>query len=608
MKRFLPIASWLGALLVVAFILLYVESDLLWKVEQNNLFLFSSLFFKQQMVVAGGMLSYIGSFFTQFFYYPWLGVLLLCGWWLLLMWLTKRTFCIPDRWNIVALIPVAILLISNMDLGYWNYFMKVRGYFFVATIGTTAGIALLWVFRMLPQRLWMRVVYVLLAVLAFYPLMGVYALVAVLLMAVWTWKLCKNTTQNVVLTVAALLAIVAIPLLYYRFVYYQVNLDILYRTALPIFSIREDYPNYNIPYYLLAACYLAFVLAFRSEYPEDTGKKAKKPILRWAIQGALMAVLVVGVWYFWYKDDNFHHELVMQRCIEETDWDGVVKEGKKQTSEPTRSIVMMHNLALSRLGRQCDEMYDFAKGSKRSNSTLPIYMYNTSGRLIYYHYGVLNECHRMCMEQGVKYGWNVDLLKSLTRCSLLSGEKQAVRKYLTLLHQTLFYGQWADHVEQQLAHPEQVVQDRETGPVTHMLHYQNVKGSDDGYVEKYLMNMLSRSDSDDPYFQEQAVLASMWMRDPNLFWPRFLRYAQQHPNEKFPRIFLEAACLFGHMQNMANIDDMPDQGVVNNYKAFMQQLKKYDGRPLPEVRALLFPYFGNTYFYEYFFLKDITYF
>ena len=116
MKRFMPILLWVGALLLIAIALLGFESDLLWKVQQYNLFLDTPLFFREMMVVSGGFLSYVSCYFTQFFFYPWLGVLMLCGWWLLLMWLTKRTFRIADNWAIVALIPVAILLIANMSL------------------------------------------------------------------------------------------------------------------------------------------------------------------------------------------------------------------------------------------------------------------------------------------------------------------------------------------------------------------------------------------------------------------------------------------------------------------------------------------------------------
>ena len=603
-KLFSYIVLWILVLVAIGTALLYVESDLLWKVQQYNLFLYSSLFFKQTMIVPGGMLSYLGAFFTQFFYYPSLGVVMLCGWWLLLMWLTKRTFRISDGWCIVPLIPIAILLTANTELGYWVYFMKLRGYFFVPTIGTTVAVALLWAYRKLTAtNLWLRVFYIVMVIVIGYPLMGVYALAAVLLMAVWTWRLTDKYGQCAIISGATLLALLAIPLFYYRFVYYQTNLINIYRPAVPEFTIIDSYPDYKIPYYLLVVCFLVFVVA----YKKNVKKKDRKPLLRWAVQGALLAALVYGVWHYWYKDDNFHHELRMQRCMEQADWEGILTEGTKQQAEPTRAIVMIHNLALSRLGRQCDEMYNFRRGSKRSNSPLPVYMYNTAGLQIYYQYGVLNESHRLCMENGVNYGWNVELLQYLTRCALLGGEKQVVRKYLTILRQTQFFGSWADHIEQLLNNPEQLAQDPETGPVTHMLHYVDHKGSDNGYVEKTLMTMLSKTDSNDPYFQEQAVLGALWTRNPDDFWPRMSRYAELHP-EGVPRIFMEAACLFGHMQNLDFIKDMPNQDILRSFNDFMQQLEQNKDRSFAEIRKMLYPQFGNTYYFEYFFLKDITYF
>ena len=625
MKRFKPLALWLGALLAIAITLIVVESDLLWKVQQYDLFLYTTLFFKQQMVVPGGMLSYLGAFFTQFFYYPWQGVLMLCGWWLLLMWLTKRTFCIPDRWAVVTLIPVVILLTANMSLGYWVYTMGMKGYFFAPTIGTTAVIALMWVFRKLPERLWLQAGFIVLVALTGYPLMGVYALAAVLLMGVWTWRLDKNLTRNAVRSGVALLAVVAIPLFYYRFVYYQTNLLFIYEAALPDFSFDKTYPEFGIPYYVLAVALLAFTVTFRSTWPEEVVKrevkeqkksknkkgeeapKEKKPILRWAVQGLLLAALAAGVWHFWYKDDNFHHELRMQRCIEKADWEGVIEEGRKQDSEPTRAIVMMHNLALSRLGRQCDEMYNFRKGSKRSNSPTPIYMFNTAGRLIYYHYGVMNECHRMCMEDGVSIGWSVELLQYMARTALLSKEPQTARKFVNLLRQTQFYGDWADHIEKLIDNPDLLAKDPETGPITHMMHYGDIQSEGDGHVEKNLMTMLSRQDADDTYFQEQAVLAAMWARNPNEFWPRFELYLNQRLDQPVPRIIQEAAYLFGVLGQQDFVDILPiEPSVKASFQGFMEMMKQYQG--MPQLRDYLYQRYGNTYYFEYFFLKDITYY
>ena len=618
MKKIKPIAVWIVALVVIAIALLSADADFLWKVQQYNLFLNTALFFKQSMAVSGGLLTYLGAFFTQFFYYPWMGVLLLCAWWGLLMWLTKRTFRIPDYWNILALVPVAILLTMNMSLGYWVYVMKMPGYFFAPTIGTTAAVALLWLFRLLPGNLWMRSAYVVLVVAAGYPLMGVYALVTALLMGFWTWRLSTNRTQNVVITVVALLAIAAIPLIYYRFVYCQTFLGDIYYTAIPNFTLQETYPVFRTPYYLLTACLLAFVVFSKNSTTgsvplcNDTKGSVplcKKPVLLLIKQGVLLAVLVGGVWHFWYRDANFHHELRMERCLEKADWEGILKEGRQQEDEPTRSIVMMHNLALSRLGRQCEEMYNFPKGSRRSATPLPVFMYNTAGRQILYQYGVLNECHRLCMEQGVEFGWNAELLQYMARTSLLGGEREVARKYLSLLRKTLFFGAWADHMEQLMNESGAMYADSETGPVSRMMHYADIQSPADGYIEKNLMTMLASHDADDPYFQEQAVLAAMWTRDPYYFWPRFQRYAQQHPDDPMPRIFQEAAYLFANLGHEPFTEELPvANGIKESFRGFMSDMQQYRKMFPTQVKAALYPKYGNTYFFEFFFLRDITYY
>ena len=150
----------LVALLVIAIVLLTCESHLLWKIQEKNLFLCSTSFLKEQMVVPGGLLTWVGMWFTQFLYEPWVGVLLLSCWWWLLMFLVKRTFRIPARWAILTLIPIALLLLTNMELGYWIYMLKLRGHFFISTIGTTAVVALLWGFRCVSGKYYLRAAYI----------------------------------------------------------------------------------------------------------------------------------------------------------------------------------------------------------------------------------------------------------------------------------------------------------------------------------------------------------------------------------------------------------------------------------------------------------------
>ena len=632
MKRLLSTILWLGSLAVVAFALLFWEADLLWKVQQHNVFLNTSLFFEQQMVVPGGMLSYVGSWLSQHFYYPWLGVAVLCGVWLLLMWLTQRAFRIPEKWLVLTVIPVAILLLTNMQLGYWVYVIKLRGFFYVATLGVTAGTALLWAFRkaLSPTladgkwSLWLSVGIVVLTALVGYPLMGVYALATAVLMALMVWRQSTTHTNSMVVSAVALLSVVAIPLLYYRFVYYETNLADIYRTALPDFTVSESYPEYYYPYYVLAAFYVLLSLVRLKEHEAAPAvqKKGKQPnktsniksqtsnLKPQIINLMLLAAVAYGVYHFWYKDKNFHHELRMQRCVEQADWEGVVKEGEKQDEQPTRSIVMMHNLALSRLGRQCEEMYRFPKGSAKPNTALPIYMYHVAGRMMLYQYGMMNECHRISMEDGVEYGWNVELLKYMARCAIFSGEQQAARKFLNILRETCYYGSWADHMEAVMNDKQLLANDAETGPITHMMHYTNRLDAVEGWVEKCIMTTLAEHDANDLNFQEQAVLGAMWTRDPDLFWPRFEHYYELNDGQHVPRIFQEAAWLFANLQGQEGLEEWQlDKGVKENFYQFMKLMEQIKANPNnSQARTILYDNYSETYYFEYFFLRNITYY
>jgi hypothetical protein len=236
-------------------------------------------------------------------------------------------------------------------------------------------------------------------------------------------------------------------------------------------------------------------------------------------------------------------------------------------------------------------------------------MFKVAGRLIYYHYGMLNDCHRMCMEEGVELGWSPELLKYLARCALLNDELLAARKYLDLLRQTMFYKGWANQMQLLVDNPGQVTEDLETGPITHMLHYESRLDADNGYVEKNLMTQLSYLDADDLYFQEQALLGTLWTRNADDFWPRFSHYLELRHDGNVPRIYQEAAFLFANLQQAEFINELPvSENVKQNFRNFMNQLNQYNANTFNQARMALYPSFGNTYFYEYFFLKGITYY
>ena len=246
--RLLSPALLLAALVATAYFLLKYESEYLWKVQELNLFLDTPLFLKQQMVTSGWLLTWLGTYFTEFFYYPWVGVLILCLWWVLLMLVIGRTFRVSLKWCVVLLIPVAALLVSDVDLGYWVYYMKLRGHFFAATIGTTLAVAAVWLYRLMSSKFYLRPVYMVVSTAVLYPLIGFYGLLATLLMAILTWRLKGMTLgARIIATVVALLSIVFWPLFYYNYVFYQTSLGNIWWTGLPLFVIDQEFSAYYIP-------------------------------------------------------------------------------------------------------------------------------------------------------------------------------------------------------------------------------------------------------------------------------------------------------------------------------------------------------------------------
>ena len=610
-------ATWLIALLLIAAALMLFESDFLWKTQELNLFLTTSDFFGRQMVVAGGFLTYLGTFFTQFLAIPWLGVLMLCGCWFLLMWLTRRAFRISHRWSVLMLIPVALILLTIVDMGYWVYLLKLRGHFFVTTLGITAVVALLWAFRSLPSRFYLRSAFIFLVVLAGYPLLGVYALAAAIVMGFWTWRLTTKG-ESIVNTLVAVLSVLALPLFYYRFVYHETNLVNIYWAELPLFRVLNEHHIYYLPYYLLLLFFIVMAVCYKEGKAakpftapaknEVTKKRKWLPSKGGVGRGLLLLLIAYGVFHFWYKDENFHHELKMQRCIDRADWSGVMDEAARQQDEPTRAIVMMRNLALSRLGRQGSMMYQYRNGSKSAAAPFGISMMQViGGTLMYYQYGLLNYCNRMCMEMGVEFDWRPEYIKYMAKCAILEGDQQVARKYLGILRHTLFFDEWASQMEPLVGNPQAIAKNAELEPITHMLHYQNQLTSDQGLIEQFIMRQLAySSDASDPYFQEQALLATLWVKDPRAFWARFADYIQLHPGNEMPIHYQEAAYLFGTEEGR-NLSHVPfDQQVKDSYASFTQVASKYEGQDVEPVREVLYPLFGNTFYYDYYLMSNLS--
>ena len=121
------------------------------------------------------------------------------------------------------------------------------------------------------------------------------------------------------------------------------------------------------------------------------------------------------------------------------------------------------------------------------------------------------------------------------------------------------------------------------------------------------MSQLAASQyKDDPIFQEQALLATLWTKDIGMFWKRFSDYIRLHPNGPIPRYYQEAAYLYGQLEERTDLDKMPfDESVKDGFDRFMQVATRYDGADIERVRDVLSPMFSQTYFYDYYVMSQL---
>jgi len=493
LTRLLPYAAPLLAFLALT----ALEADLLWNVQEQSLFLHTPLFFRQAMLASGGLLTWAGCYLTQFFFYPALGAALLALLWTLLMMLLSKTFRLSP---LLASIPVALLLLAVTAQGYWLYFLKLPGHCFVPTLGATLCAALVWAYRSLPPHHHLPTLFIVLTTLVGYPLFGSYALAAVVLMAV-------KPRHRLADPLAAVLAVVAVPLLSYHTLYHATPLENIYWTALPIFVHNGMVDAWAYaPYASLTAWFLLAALAPRH-------------IPAW-LQTTLLVLTLAGVVRGWNHDDNLHRELTMRRQLEQQQWQPMLDTFSQASGESTRAMCLMRNLALQRQGRLSTHVNNFREGFSRPQAPFPVHMVHTVGKALYLQFGIPNYCYRWCMEDGVEYGWTAEELKLMTKCSLINGEPAAAQRYVSLLKKTLFHRSWARHYEAYIHRPSLMAQDAEFRAIAPLLRQDDFLTSDQSQMEPFLIEHFASSPGET---QQQQELARFYLP---YYFNRF-KYAEQ---------------------------------------------------------------------------------
>lgn len=608
--------------IAMAWFFLYVRNtDTMFFLQDRGLWNSTSLFWDDCTRFPGGLLSWTGSYLTQFLYYPTLGCSMLIGLWILTFWLAKWSFKVPDEWSFLLFIPMAALLCSNIQLGYWVYILKDIDYVFYHPLGLFAALILsvpFWSYLPVSEKNQQRIALAwipIVAALFYYPL-GIYALFAAVLVTaqILSSSSCeKNKEGGKRLRggiwwslLLLLLTLWLVPLLEtagttlmrpdqpWLYGFHKFELD----------DLRDH--SLEIPFYL--------VLIVPVLFPFVKRLRTKKLL----VSQSIMAVTAVAMFYCLsardFTDYNFHAEMRMQRGVEECRWNDVLREAAKVKGPVTREMVMFRDIALINRGEFCSKRYAYNNESIQPavvSDSIHIRIADQAADLIYLNYGETIFAIRRAIERCMHYGYSYYTMRMLTECALVNGELDNARKYLRILSRTTFQKKWAEKM-QRFVDDERLLVDSEPFRMPLKLYNEGSElvGTDDKYVELTTLKKWMYTVTNDPEAQEVALGCAMAMRDRKCFWSQVQQFYNINPGKYFP-IHVQEAMLFEvyelGMQGVNLSFVKFDQRVVDRYQAFTSRMKQYANQGMNEqqIGKALRPEFGDTYMWDYSVLREV---
>lgn len=564
--------SFLAFMAFVAYVL-SVNQEVLYTAHERSEFLYGSTFFNRIMSQPFGAIQYVGGWMTQFLHHPDSGSALLVAIWVLIINVGIKAFQLKGGTIALMLLPVACLLTSVVDLGYWIYFFTIRGYWFSQSVGLLLMLLLLWGARCTPRK-WHFIWYVLGFFL--YPVLGWFALLFVLTLALTD----KPSWREII----CFLVLVFTAGIWHNLVYSNMKLEDVAMAGFPRFATPSDVSTrLSVPFWIMAAVIVLIPLT-------------KRYLDKWFVPVICAVAGIVFTYSLMFSDKNYIDEMRMTRCAEANNWKEVVAIAE-QAKRPTNSMLMLKNVALMHEGTLLERSFPMGNEAynKYDPDSISVSFLEIAAPVTYYNYGMLNEAFRLSFECAVQAGFSPAYLKMLARCAHANGEDNLANRYIEQLHRHPFYKDWQpEKVSEKIRELHNAYPDEITGVE-----------SSDGYI---VTSISLWYDSDSKLASEQALFYSMMRRDSKRFWASFRKFIKTHMGEKFPVPVAEAYIMYMDKAPEKKRVMIPiNKDLYERYKQFWSSLEQYarSGLGREAIAEKMRQNYGDTYWYYNIFSRRV---
>lgn len=464
MSRQLSSHIALVCLFVVSFTLLnwVYGYAIVYQDETNNCyFLFSGAFFRQFLDHPAAPVRYAGRFLGQFFYYRWLGALVVAAG----VTCFGALFYGVLRKSNRTVFPAQILLPSLLLLALHTSTL----WLLQDTLGLCAACLAFLIFLTISSVVSRRV-FILMATVVVYFLAGGYVWVLV------AWGiahelLTSSRRSGILFSVLYGLLIAAMVPIVWRWIYMIPLRSILTCPIMlgpPFRTVPSDLSTNSLVINVTLAIALGlFVLTLpfwdRLFSNSRLASSWRFPAAqRSRIIFTCATVIPLALVYAIQFDGRLATVMACRQAFKQRDWDAVLKLAKRNRYDDHR-VQFMTNFALCEKGELLDEMFRYPQPwgtrglfmnftgmrvASREEDDTGNGMYNSD---LLFELGHANFSLRHAYNYITMQGPSYESMARMAECSIVNGNDAMANKYLTLLEQSLFYRDFARHHQQILA-------------------------------------------------------------------------------------------------------------------------------------------------------------
>ena len=516
--------------------------------EQNQLFIWSLDYLKEQFSLTGGLPLYLGSFFTQFFISSWLGAAIYTLNAFAVFLLSYYIFRKHNLENIViSLVPVWLLAILQSN----EFF----------AFGQAVGFLLLLSFFALyvsVDKSRLRYILFLIGWPVFYLLAGGFS-ICIVLFCVLHELLFRKEKNRYIITALYVITLFLVPFLSARFIFFiQPDKIFIY----PVISdLHADFLYAQI--LLFAWTPIILLSAFLLYKIKSLKNRLLPRSITSILTGTAIFVLMAFVVYKRAYNKMAEMMLGVDHYAQVAQWDNLLKLSDQYPGYNTL-VIYYTNLALYKSGKMLDKMFDYPQiGSQGLRLKWQRNLNLFFGGEVFSQLAYNNESIHWAFEAMVAEGQNPRSLKKLVAGLIINGNYDIARKYLGILDRTLYYRKWAKERIKYLSDPDLAEQDPE------IAQYLSLRVSTNFFSEVNGMNLrdLLRSHPENKMAYEYLIASLLLDRNLDDFAREVLNLKYYRYN-RIP-LNIEEALIFYNFYEKQNI-------VPEGYSIRMETINKFN--------------------------------